>query len=76
MKTAVSLPDDVFQAAEQIARRLGYSRSRLFTEAIRLYLDTRGGDAVTAALNDVYDGSGAPTANVGRQLIDAGDWQW
>jgi len=76
MKTAVSIPDDVFQAAEQMAHRLDYSRSRLFTEAVCLYLDTRGGDSVTAALNDVYDGLEAPTPNVGRQLIDAGEWQW
>jgi metal-responsive CopG/Arc/MetJ family transcriptional regulator len=54
MKTAISIPDDVFRAAEDAARRNGMSRSQLFTEAVRLFLKTRGGEEVTARLNEVY----------------------
>jgi metal-responsive CopG/Arc/MetJ family transcriptional regulator len=38
MKTAVSIPDDVFQSAEQLARRLGMSRSELYVQALKSYL--------------------------------------
>ena len=39
MKTAVSLPDDLFRLAEAAARRLGVSRSELYANAIAEYLD-------------------------------------
>jgi metal-responsive CopG/Arc/MetJ family transcriptional regulator len=34
VKTAISIPDDVFRRAEAAARRLGVSRSELFTRAV------------------------------------------
>jgi predicted DNA-binding protein len=34
MKTAISLPDEVFESAEQLAKRLGKSRSELYALAI------------------------------------------
>lgn len=54
MKTAISIPDDVFERADAVSRRTGVSRSRLFTEAMRLYLDTHGDRGVTDRLNEVY----------------------
>ncbi len=54
MKTAISIPDDVFEAAEQLARRLGTSRSELYTAAIRTYLEHHRGAGVTERLNAVY----------------------
>ncbi|MCU0230660.1 MAG: ChpI protein [Acidobacteria bacterium] len=56
MKTAISIPDDLFQAAEDAARRRGMSRSRFFSEAVRLYLDRSGDADVTAQLDRVYLG--------------------
>jgi hypothetical protein len=41
MKTAISVPDDVFEQAERAAKRLGLSRSELFTRAVRAFLDSR-----------------------------------
>ena len=38
MKTAVSIPNDIFDRAERLARRTRRSRSRLFTDALREYL--------------------------------------
>ena len=55
MKTAVSLPDELFQAAERHARRSRTSRSRLYAEAIAEYLDRHGADEVTAAMDRVVD---------------------
>ena len=55
MKTAVSLPDELFQAAERHARRSRKSRSRLYAEAIAEYLDRHGADEVTEAMDRVVD---------------------
>jgi len=55
MKTAVSIPDDVFRAAEATARRNRMSRSRLFTEALRMFLEVHGERGVTERLDQVYE---------------------
>ncbi len=54
MKVAISLPDPVFAAAEQLAKELRVPRSQLYAEAISQYLDRRGSSAITAKLNSVY----------------------
>ncbi|MCA9970890.1 MAG: CopG family transcriptional regulator [Anaerolineales bacterium] len=60
MKTAISVPDPVFEAAEALARRLGMSRSQLYTQAIEKYLSTFDDEAVTQALNEVYADAAEP----------------
>ena len=54
MKTAISIPDPVFQAAEVMANKLGLSRSQLFTVAMSEYMKLHKYDDVTEALNRVY----------------------
>jgi antitoxin MazE6 len=54
MKTAVSVPDDLFKQAEAAARRLRFSRSRLYTKAIAEFLERQQSQAVTERLNEVY----------------------
>jgi predicted transcriptional regulator len=54
MKTAISIPDHVFEAAEQLARRLGKSRSELYSAAVASYLERHRQDRVTERLNEVY----------------------
>jgi metal-responsive CopG/Arc/MetJ family transcriptional regulator len=54
VKTAISIPDHVFEAAEQLARRLGKSRSELYSAAIANYLDQHRQEGVTERLNEVY----------------------
>lgn len=54
MKTSISIPDSVFEAAENLAKRLGISRSRLYTIAIARFVDTYDAESITAALNEVY----------------------
>jgi len=54
MKTAVSVPDDLFRKAEAAARRLRVSRSRLYAAAIEEFLDRRRADSITEQLNKVY----------------------
>jgi metal-responsive CopG/Arc/MetJ family transcriptional regulator len=78
MKTAVSIPDDVFQAADRAAERLGMNRSQLYTQALTAYLADAVGDDLTARLNEIYadEPAGFDGASAGRALIDAGHWQW
>jgi Arc/MetJ family transcription regulator len=59
MKTAISIPDDVFAQAEKVARLLKKSRSELYSEALREYLARHGPEKVTEALNRLYAKSGA-----------------
>lgn len=54
MKTAISIPDDVFEAADAAARRTGISRSQLFVEAVKMFLREHGERGVTERLNEVY----------------------
>lgn len=54
MKTAISLPDDLFEAAEDLARELGVSRSQLYARAVAEYVARRRDEEVTAKLNEIY----------------------
>lgn len=54
MKTAVSVPNEVFRPAESAARRLGLSRSALYTDALREYLQRHRADRVREKLDQVY----------------------
>ncbi len=54
VKTAVSVPDDLFRMAEATARRLRVSRSELYSKAIAEFLKGQQGSAITERLNDVY----------------------
>ena len=65
MKTAVSLPDNLFRMAEAAARRLRVSRSELYARAIAEFLKARDGNAITERLNDVYS---RHAAKVDRRL--------
>ena len=51
MKTAISIPDEVFQKAERLAQRLKKSRSQLYSHALREYVSRHSGDDVTEALD-------------------------
>lgn len=58
MKTAISIPDTLFDAAERLAKRLGVSRSELFQRAVRQYLREHRDRDVTRLLNSVYGPEG------------------
>jgi predicted transcriptional regulator len=55
MKTAISVPDRIFRAAEQFARRTKKSRSQLYADALAEYLARHAPDEVTEAMNRVAD---------------------
>jgi metal-responsive CopG/Arc/MetJ family transcriptional regulator len=60
MKTAVSLPDDVFLEAERHAKRTRKSRSQLYAEALAEYLARHAPEEVTEDMNAVVAQLGEP----------------
>lgn len=54
MKTAVSIPDNVYSSAEILAKRLGKSRSQLYAQALSNYLSKHQKEGITTKLNEVY----------------------
>ena len=55
MKTAISIPDKVFEEAERLAERLQTSRSQLYTRAVAEFVARHDDDQVAAAMNRVAD---------------------
>ncbi len=78
MKAAVSLPDDVFRAAERHARRARNSRSQLYAEALSEYLSRHTPAAATETMNQVIDQLNEPTdpfvAAAARRILERTDW--
>ena len=78
MKTAISIPDDVFKRAESLARRKKISRSQLYSEAVRDYINRHSEDAATEAINRVIDEVGDEIdpflAAVARRTIERVEW--
>lgn len=54
MKTAISIPDPVFEAAERLAERLGMSRSRLYSTAVAEFVRAHCNEGVTERLDALY----------------------
>jgi predicted transcriptional regulator len=78
MKTAISLPEDLFLQAEAAAKKLRVSRSQLYAKAIAEFLERSQADNVTARLNEVYSGkpSGLHPALHRAQLKSLGKDSW
>ena len=62
MKTAISLPDRLFRSAEQLAARLGVSRSELYSKALDSFIERHRDELVTARLNEIYGPGGADSS--------------
>lgn len=78
MKTAVSIPDDVFEGAERLARRANKSRSQLYSDALREYLARHSPDEVTTAMNRVCDdietGPEPFLKEAARRILHRNEW--
>ena len=68
MKTAISIRDDIFEAAERTAAILGVSRSELYARAVAEFVEQCSGDRVTERLNEVY-GDGGSSSNLDEVLV-------
>lgn len=78
MKTAVSIPDELFHRADALARTHGKSRSQVYQEALAEYLLRRDEQSITDSLNDVIDQVGTEVdpwlAEVSRQTLERSEW--
>jgi metal-responsive CopG/Arc/MetJ family transcriptional regulator len=54
MKTAISIPDDLFRTADKTARKLGLSRSALIQRALIDFLESQNQKSIVEKLNKVY----------------------
>jgi len=54
MKVAISLPDRTFAEAERVSQRLGISRSKLYAQAVKAFVESHRGTEVREALAAVY----------------------
>ena len=78
MKTAISIPDDVFEDVEKLARRTKRSRSQLFSDAAKEYLARHTTDDVTETMNrvcaEVGIGADEFTARAARDILKRVEW--
>jgi antitoxin MazE6 len=78
MKTAVSIPDDVFEGAERLARRTNRSRSRLFSDALKEYLARYTPDEVTQAMNralaQIGEQEDSFVSSAARRVLERSEW--
>ena len=78
MKTAVSIPDDVFEAAQRLAQRTRKSRSRIFSEALKEYVARHAPDQVTEAMDRVCAELGVQedrfVASASRRVLKRSEW--
>ena len=83
MKTAVSIPDEVFEEAECLAADLKTSRSQLYSRALREFVARHAPDRVTEAMNQVIaevgEGSAGPRTSAGSPHAvcwSVSDWRF
>lgn len=78
MKTAISIPDDLFDDAERLAQALKKSRSRLYGDAVHEYLARHSTERVTETLDRVCaeatPGDDDFTRSAARRTLERSDW--
>ena len=78
MKTAISVPDEIFEKARRLAHRMKKSRSRLFSEALREYVARHSPEEVTEAVNATLDevGEGVDpfVSAATRHIMERSEW--
>ena len=78
MKTAISLPDDLFASADALARRLGMSRSGLFAAAVAEFVAKHKASKISERLDAVYAAEesrlDAATSRSQRKVIRRAEW--
>jgi metal-responsive CopG/Arc/MetJ family transcriptional regulator len=78
MKTAVSIPDDVFEEAERLAAELRTSRSELYSRALKEYVARHAPDRLTEAMNRVIEEVGSDvdefSQRAARRVLEQVEW--
>jgi predicted transcriptional regulator len=79
MKTAVSVPDDLFAQADRLAKRSRRSRSEVYSAALREYVARHAPDEVTAGLDAALEELGDPgpdefAGRAARRALESAEW--
>jgi predicted transcriptional regulator len=79
MKTAISVPDDLFAKVDRLAKRSQRSRSEVYSAALREYVARHAPDEVTVGLDAVLAELGGPDAGAftntaARQTLESSEW--
>jgi metal-responsive CopG/Arc/MetJ family transcriptional regulator len=76
MKTAISIPDSLFERADSLARRFHISRSELYARALERYMDAHDEEATRAVLDEVYatESSDLPPGAEAAQASVVSEW--
>lgn len=78
MKTAVSIPDDVFEDAERLASRLQTSRSKVYTRALAEFVARHDDDRVTALMDQAVREAGGEADSflqaAAQEAVQLAEW--
>ncbi|HZF09207.1 MAG TPA: hypothetical protein VFE33_10505 [Thermoanaerobaculia bacterium] len=78
MKTAVSIPDAVFEEVERLAAELQTSRSQLYSRALQEFVARHAPDRLTEAMNRVVDDVGTDvdpfSQRAARRVLEQVEW--
>ena len=78
MKTAVSIPDEVFEKVERLAKRARKSRSEVFSAALREYVARHAPDEVTESINQgcarVGNQDDVFVRTAARRILEKSEW--
>lgn len=78
MKIAVSVPDEIFEEAERLARRMKRSRSEVYSRALAEYVARHAPDRVTEAMDRALAELGEPGEPflrvASRRVLKRSDW--
>jgi len=78
MKPAISIPEELFESAEEFARGRGMSRSELYATALRHYLEDHRAVMITERLDEIYsaesDGLDPDIARLQVRSLPEDDW--
>jgi metal-responsive CopG/Arc/MetJ family transcriptional regulator len=78
MKTAISIPDDVFEEAERLAAELKTSRSRLYSRALTEFVARHAPDRITEAMDRTVEEAGSEvdefTRRAARRVLERSEW--
>lgn len=78
MKTAISIPDEVFEEAERLAAELQTSRSQLYSRALQEFVARHAPDRLTEAMNRVVDEVGIEidefNRRASRRVLEQVEW--
>lgn len=78
MKTAISLPDDLFTSADALARRLGVTRSGLIATALAEFVAKHKASRISERLDEVYGGTDSGVersmSRAQRRVVEQSEW--